>query len=86
MPGNEPYYGETDAPLKYTLGRYDFEVVRLGEEVFFVHREIESGVRDVTGKCKGISLWAIFLKKDFVDKKSEVCVKGDDFWAKGWKF
>lgn len=26
MPGNEPYYGATDAPLKYTLGRYDFEV------------------------------------------------------------
>ena len=25
MPGNEPYYGATDAPLKYTLGRYDFE-------------------------------------------------------------
>eukprot|EP00913_Durusdinium_trenchii_P007184 g6759.t1 len=26
MPGNEPYYGATDAPLRYTLGRYDFEV------------------------------------------------------------
>eukprot|EP00913_Durusdinium_trenchii_P003241 g2997.t1 len=26
FPGNEPYYGETDAPVKYTLGRYDFEV------------------------------------------------------------
>jgi len=27
MPGNEPYYGATDAPLKYTLGRYDFEAL-----------------------------------------------------------
>ena len=26
MPGNEPYYGNTDLPMKYRLGRYDFEV------------------------------------------------------------
>lgn len=29
FPGNEPYYGETDAPVKYTLGRYDFEALML---------------------------------------------------------
>ena len=45
MPGNEPYYGETDAPLKYTLGRYDFEVgVRLGTGGKLNFCEIESGV------------------------------------------
>ncbi|CAE7194497.1 unnamed protein product [Symbiodinium sp. KB8] len=26
MPGNEPFDGRTDEPLRYTLGRYDFEV------------------------------------------------------------
>ena len=26
MPGNEPFDGNTDEPLRYTLGRYDFEV------------------------------------------------------------
>ncbi|CAE7198770.1 unnamed protein product [Symbiodinium sp. KB8] len=26
MPGNEPFDGNTDQPLRYTLGRYDFEV------------------------------------------------------------
>jgi len=26
MPGNEPFTGCTDQPLRYTLGRYDFEV------------------------------------------------------------
>lgn len=26
MPGNEPFDGCTDQPLRYTLGRYDFEV------------------------------------------------------------
>ena len=26
MPGNEPFDGSTDQPLRYTLGRYDFEV------------------------------------------------------------
>ncbi|CAE7313935.1 unnamed protein product [Symbiodinium natans] len=26
LPGNEPFDGNTDAPLRYTLGRYDFEV------------------------------------------------------------
>jgi len=25
MPGNEPFDGNTDQPLRYTLGRYDFE-------------------------------------------------------------
>ena len=25
MPGNEPFNGNTDQPLRYTLGRYDFE-------------------------------------------------------------
>ncbi|CAJ1399687.1 unnamed protein product [Effrenium voratum] len=26
MPGNEPFYGGTDAPMRYILGRYEFEV------------------------------------------------------------
>lgn len=25
MPGNEPFYGGTDAPMRYILGRYEFE-------------------------------------------------------------
>eukprot|EP00434_Breviolum_minutum_P026031 symbB.v1.2.023010.t1/scaffold2079.1/size90222/3 len=26
LPGNEPFQGSTDQPMRYTLGRYDFEV------------------------------------------------------------
>ena len=36
MPGNEPYYGATDAPLKYTLGRYDFEASSCFQRKFLI--------------------------------------------------
>eukprot|EP00438_Fugacium_kawagutii_P025710 Skav229301 [mRNA] locus=scaffold544:287143:298234:+ [translate_table: standard] len=47
MPGNEPFDGCTDQPLRYTLGRYDFEV----------HFETESsGIQTnlTTGKVRRI--------------------------------
>ena len=80
MPGNEPYYGATDAPLKYTLGRYDFEVgVSSGGEVAPQIDETRMYNNFEDFLCD-------FILGDFAQKKQrEVCVtrRGDDLLGKG---